>query len=160
MPTSVNDIRTVPVQEDLVGSVNALEIQRGIDKMHRADKPVAAGESLVAGEFAVLGNDGNLSRPGVTPVASTFLVFAGTDRFDSRSTGKVTVIENSAIVVKTSIFDDTVSYNVGDYLTAKDLGAGEAKVSKAAAGEWSVGRVTEVGSGYLVYDLFSSPMKA
>lgn len=160
MPTSVSDIRTVPVGEDLVSALNTLEIQRGIDKMHRADKPTALGASFVSGEFAVLGNDGQLSRPGATPVASTFLVFAGTDRFDAKMTGKVTVIENSAIVVKTTLFDDTVAYNVGDYLTAKNLGLGEAKVSKAAAGEWSVGRVTEAGSGYLVYDLFSSPMKA
>lgn len=159
MTVGINDIRIAPVGEDLTKEALNLEILRGIEKMFRVDKKVGSGVSLKAGEHAVLGNDGVLSRPGATPVAETYLVFAGTDRFDSKATGQVTIIMNSALVVKTDLYDVTQSYNVGDYLTSKNRGLGQADLTKAAVGEFSVGQVTEVGSGYLVYEKFATAIK-
>lgn len=156
----INEARIAPVSEDLTTPYSQLEILRGLEKMHRVDYKVAPGVSLLPGEYAVLGNDGNLTRPSATPSASSLLVFRGTDGFDSKATQQATVIEASDLVVKTSLYNTGASYVVGDLLAAKNLGGGEAHVTKASAGEWAVGRVREVGSGYLVYDLFSQVMKA
>lgn len=158
-PVSVSGIRTVPVGEDLTQESLGLSILRGLEKMHRVDKPFANGEDFVAGEFAVLGNDGTLSRPGATPSISTYLVFAGNDRFDAHATGQCTIIMASELLVKTSNFDTGASYVVGDLLSAKSRGVGAANVTKASAGEFCVGKVVEVGDGYLVYEYFDVPVK-
>ena len=76
----ISDIRTVPVGEDLTKEALNLEILRGLEKMFRVDKKVGSGVSLKAGEFAVLGNDGMLSRPGATPVAETYFCTYREDR--------------------------------------------------------------------------------
>ena len=152
----ISDIRTVPVGEDLTKEALNLEILRGLEKMFRVDKKVGSGVSVKSGEFAVLGNDGMLSRPGATPVAETYLVFAGTDRFDSKATGQCTLIMSSALIVKTDLYDKTQSYNVGDELTSKNRGMNEADLTKASTGEFTLGKVTEVGSGYIVYELYSA----
>jgi len=86
----------------------------------------------------------------------TYLVFAGTDRFDSAATGQATIIMGSGVVVKSSRFDAGESYDVGDALTVKDLGGGEASVTLQAGAEPVLGRVIEVGDGYLVYETLSS----
>lgn len=153
-PVSVSAIRTVPVGEDLRTESLGLSILRGLEKMHRVDKPLAAGESVVAGEWAVLGADGNLSRPGSTPSINTYLVFAGSDRFDSHATGQATLIMASQLLVKTNNYDTGANYTVGDYLSSKSLGSGFAGVTKATSGEFCVAKVVEVGDGYLVYETF------
>jgi hypothetical protein len=120
--------------------------------MYRADKPLAAGVSLGLGEWGVLGADGKVSRAASTPVAQTYLVFAGSDRFDVKATGQVTLIMNSPIVARTSVYNTAVSYSVGDYLTVKNLGGGESGLTKAAGSDAKLARVQAVGSDHLVYE--------
>jgi hypothetical protein len=151
--------RIVPVQEDLTKEELRLSVLRGLENCFRVDKKLSVGESIELGEWGVLQNDGTMARPGATPVASTYLVFCGSERFDSMATGQVTLIMNSNCIVKSNRFNQAGSYSVGSELTVKDLGAGEAQVTPAANGEFVFGKVVEVGSGYLVYEVFAAPHK-
>ena len=151
--------RIAPIQEDLTTEELRLSVIRGIENMFRVDKKLASGESLELGEFGVLKDDGSVERPGATPSAASYLVFCGSERFDSKATGQVTLIMNSNCIVKSSRFNQAGSYSVGTELAVKDLGAGEAHVTPASNGEFCVGKVVEVGSGYLVYELFAAPRK-
>ena len=155
MVTAISDVRISPVGEDLTTEENRLSILRGLERMHRVDKPYATGEAFVMGEWAVLNADGKLERAGATPVPNTYLVFAGTDRFDAKATGQCTILMASQVVAKTSQYDDTASYAVGDYLTVKDLGGGESSVTLHTGGEVAVAKVVEVGAGFLVYETMS-----
>jgi hypothetical protein len=152
MVVAVSDIRVAPIGEDLTKEDLSLSVLRGIENMYRVDKKLAAGAFFAKGEWAVLNSDGKVERPGVTPVGATYLVFCGTDRFDSHATGQVTLIMSHPVVAKTSRFDVGQTYGVGDYLTVKDLGAGEAFVTKQAGTEVKLARVLEVGNGYLVFE--------
>ena len=157
METIANS-RIVPVQEDLTLEDLRLSIQRGLEKMFRVDKKYAPGVTLELGEWGVLQNDGTVARPGATPVAETYLVFCGTERFDARATGQVTLLMNSNLIVKSSRFEPD-SYAVGMALCVKNLGADAAHVSPASAGEFVCGKVLEVGNGCLVYEVFASQFK-
>lgn len=159
-PVAINAARMSPVSEDLTLESLGLSILRGFEKAHRVDRPLASGQSLVGGEWGVLGNDGNMSRPGATPSINSYLVFAGSDRFDSHATGQVTTIQASMLIVKTDNFDTNASYVVGDYLCVKSLSANFAGVTKASSAELCVAKVVEVGDGYLVYETFGDvPVK-
>jgi len=151
MVVSVSDIRVAPIGEDLSTSDLSLEVLRGFEKMYRVDKKIATGAFFAKGEWAVLNVDGKAERPSTTPAGGSYLVLAGTDRFDSRATGQVTLIMSHPVVVKTSNFE-AQTYNVGDYLTVKDLGAGESTVTSWGTGEPKHARVLEVGNGYLVFE--------
>lgn len=155
MVTSISDIRVAPVGEDLTTEDLSLSVLRGLEKMYRVDKKVAPGAVFVKGEWAVINNDSQAERPSTTPVAGTYLVFSGTDRFDSRATGQVTLIMSWPIIVKTNKFDP-IHYDVGDYLTVKDLTHGEAYVTKQSDPDPKLARVLEVGNGYLVYETLSA----
>lgn len=148
----VSDIRVAPVGEDLTKDSYELEILRGLESMYRVDKKVATGATFLKGEWAVLDADGKASRPAATPVGHTYLVFCGTDRFDAKATGQVTLIMGKSVLAKTSRYDTGQSYAVGDYLTVKDLGGGEAFVTKAGGTEPKLGAVLEVGTDYLVFE--------
>jgi len=148
----IDTARTVPVTEDLTTRELGLSILRGTEKMFRVDKKLGTGVQLVAGEWAVLNDDGTLSRPGATPVAATYLVMSGTDRFDVHATGQATIIMNSNLIVKSNKFHVGGIYAAGVLLTVKNLGIGEAVVSPAGATDFVVGKVIEAGQGYLVYE--------
>lgn len=150
----IDTARVVPVSEDLTTEELGLSIVRGFDKMFRVDKKIGVGVDLVAGEWGVLGDDGMVSRPTTTPVANTYLVQAGTDRFDARATGQVTLIMNSNIIVKSNKFNTAGSYAAGVLLTARDTGTGAAVVTPAGAGEFVVGKVVEFANGILTYEVF------
>ena len=149
----------VPLQEDLTKEELRLSILRGIENAFRVDKKLASGESLELGEFGVLQNDDTMARPGATPSAATYLVFCGSERYDSHATGQITLIMNSNLIAKTSRYNQAGSYSVGTELTVKDLGAGQASLTPASNGEFVLAKVNQVGSGYLVYELLSSPHK-
>lgn len=157
MVTTISDVRIAPIGEDLTTEELRLSILRGMERMHRVDKARVAGAEgeFALGEWAVLNADGKLERAGATPVAATYLVFAGTDRFDSKATGQCTIVMASQLVVKSSQYDDSETYAVGDYLTVKDLGGGESSVTLHTGGEVAVAKVVEVGTGYLVYETMS-----
>jgi len=152
MTVTINDARTVPVQEDLTTDDLRLQVLRGLETMFRADKPLAPATELLTGEWGVLNSDGQVERPGATPVANTYPVFCGTERYDVKATGAVTLILGSHVVLKTNQFDETADYEVGDALTVKDYSAGEAHVTKASSGEPVLGQVLEVGDGWLVFE--------
>lgn len=152
MVVAVSDIRVAPIGEDLSTSDLSLDILRGFEKMYRVDKKIATGAFFAKGEWAVLNVDGKAERPSTTPVGGSYLVLCGTDRFDSRATGQVTLIMSHPVVVKTTHYDVGQTYNVGDYLTVKDLGAGESLVTSWGTGEPKHARVIEVGNGYLVFE--------
>lgn len=155
----ISDIRTVPVGEDLTTENLAAAVIRGFEKMFRVDKKLGTGVSLLSGEFGVLNDDSTLSRPGATPVANTYLVLAGSDRFDVKATGQATLVMNSPIMVKTNKYDAGQTYAVGSLLTAKNRGGGQADLTLAANGEYCFAKVAELGSGYLVYELIPVPFK-
>lgn len=156
----ISQNRVVPLQEDLTKEDLRLNVLRGHENMFRVDKKFATGESLQLGEWGCLQNDGTMARPSAVPVAETYLVFCGNERYDSMATGQVTLIMNSSIIIKTNRFDASASYAAGSLLSVKDLGAGEAGVTLASPGEYCVGKVQEVGSGYLVIEVSASPFKA
>ena len=147
MVQCIDPNRIVPVQEDLTTDYDDFQVIRGWGKMHRVDKKVAAGISFTPGEWAVLGTNGELTRPTTTPALNTYPVLSGTDRFDAAATGQATIIMSSSVMIRTTKFDNGATYAVGDYLTVKDLGGGEAYVTKAAATEAYVGRVTGIVAG-------------
>jgi hypothetical protein len=149
---AISENRTVPVQEDLTREDLQLSILRGLEKMHRVDKKVAAGVSLVKGEWAVLKDDDTVERAGADAVANCYLVFAGTDRFDAKATGQVTIIMASQIVVKTTMYDATADYHVGDLLSVKAV-TGSSYVTKAGVDEPARAKVVALGDGYLVYEI-------
>jgi hypothetical protein len=155
----ISDIRTVPVGEDLTTENLAAAVVRGYEKMFRVDKKLGTNVSLLSGEYAVLNDDNTLSRPGATPVANTYLVLLGSDRFDVKATGQATLVMNSSIMVKSNKYDAAQIYTVGAFLTAKDRGLGQADLTLAANGEYCFAKVAEVGSGYLVYELIPTPFK-
>ena len=152
MVVSISDIRVAPIGEDLTKEDLSLSVLRGLENMFRVDKKVAAGAAFLKGEWAVLNSDGKAERPTINPVGGTYLVFAGTDRFDAHATGQVTLIMSHPVVVKTSRYDAGQTYGVGDYLTVKDLGGGEALVTKQLGTDVKLARVLEVGNGYLTFE--------
>jgi hypothetical protein len=148
----ISEIRTVPVQEDLTKEDLQLSILRGLEKMHRVDKTVTPGVSLLKGEWAVLKDDDTVERAGADAVANCYLVFAGTDRFDAKATGKVTLIMASQIVVKTTMYDTDPDYHVGDLLSVKAV-SGSSCVTKADVDEPARAKVTKLGDGWLEYEI-------
>jgi len=154
MVDAINDIHIAPVGEDLTTEDLGLSVLRGLETMHRVDEKVRAGVSLLNGEWGVLADDGFVDRPTASPVHNTYLCFAGTNRFDSKATGQVTLIESGPIIVKTSRFAPDTYHN-GDLLTVKDLTHGEACVSKAGSGDPALAKVREVGTNYLVYEVLT-----
>lgn len=161
MVVSISDARVAPISEDLTGEELRLSVTRGLETMHRVDAKLATpAEVLLLGEWAVLNSDGKAERAGATPVGNTYPVFAGTERFDVKATGQVTLISSWPIRAKTSVYNDALSYVVGDLLTVKDLGGGESALTKAAAGEAALARVVTVGSGWLEYETLGGGFEA
>jgi len=152
MVVSISDIRVAPIGEDLTTDELSLSVLRGIESMHRVDKKVAVGETFLRGEWAVLNVDGKAERPGGVGVGGTYLVWSGTDRFDSRATGQVTLIMSHPVIAESSRYDTGFNYNVGDYLTVKDVGPGTAFVTAWATGDAKLARVVAVNSGSLVFE--------
>lgn len=148
---TIDVARTVPVQEDLTKDDLRLSVLRGLEKMFRVDKPLASSVELGKGEWGVLNAEGKMERPGAVPVPNTYLVFAGTERYDVKATGKVTTIMNSQIIAATDLYDTGVTLEVGDPLTVKDLGAGEAYLTKASGDEPVLARVVEHVAGKLTF---------
>ena len=150
--TAITDARTAPVTEDLSTPETRLEILRGIETMHRVDKPIKSGESFSLGEWAVLNASGELERASASPVPNTYLLFSDGGRFDVAATGQGTLIMNSGIVAKTTVYDDNPSYAVGDALTVKSLGGGESFLTKQSGSEPILGRVISEGNGTLEFE--------
>ena len=130
-----NDENLVPLQEDLTLELSLLEIVRGLEGLIRQDLTIAEGESFGEGDWAVIDNNGELVSPAATPVAMTVPVWCGNadGRSDVHATGKATILRGGRFIYRTTKFDAAPSYNVGDALTVKDLGAGE-KVPTIASG--------------------------
>jgi hypothetical protein len=158
MTTSVSDIRVVPVGEDLTTEDLSLSVLRGLEKMYRVDKKLSKTPTpayFSKGEWAVLDSEGKAQRCSVDGTANgaAYLVFCGTDRFDSKANDAVTLIMSHPIIVKTNVYDkDVTDYAVGDYLTAKGGTNDESFVTKWEATWPKHGRVVEVGDGFLVYE--------
>lgn len=153
MVSTINPNRIVPAQEDLATPVDDFEIIRGWTQMHRASKPLATGVVCTTGEWLVLGDNGKLTRPSATPVANTFLVLDGTNRYDVAALKEATIIMASKIVVRTKLYDHTVNYSVGDNLTVKDLGNHEAIPTAATGADPVLARVVGIPNGFLEYEV-------
>ena len=152
MTTSVSDIRVVPVGEDLTTEDLTLSVLRGLEKMYRVDKKLATPTTqLFKGEWAKLTSAG-VERCGNDAVGESYLVFCGTDRFDSKANSQVTLVMSHPIVVKTNQYDPEQDYVVGSYLTAKDWGTDESSLTLAGVSDPKHARVLEVGTNYLVYE--------
>jgi hypothetical protein len=141
----VNSAKVAPVAMDLTKDFDAFTLTRGVENSFRVDKKLVPGIDFEAGDWGVLNADNEIEKPGATPVRQTFLIITGTNRYDVKATGQVTIIMNT-VFCKTNRFDKAQVYAVGDLLTVKDLGGGEAWVTRAAAGEPALAMVTEVGA--------------
>lgn len=148
---TIDSNRVVPVTEDLTTDDGRLQVLRGLEKMYRVDKPYAAGVELAMGDWGVLNPDGKMERPGASASDATYLVFSGTERFDVKATGKVTLVFNSAIVASTSNYDAGGDYTPGLGLTVKSLGAGFAGLTPAETGDPVLARVVEFVDGKLTF---------
>ena len=154
MVVAITDARTVPISEDLTTSENRLEILRGLENMHRVDYPIAAGQSFSLGEWAILNASGELERAGVAPVANSYLMFTDGGRFDVAATGQGTIIQNSGVVVRSTVYDKVPTYAVGDALVVKDLGGGESFLTKrTVATDPAVALVVSEDGTTLKYDV-------
>ena len=161
MVVAISDARVAPITEDLTTEELRLSVTRGLENMFRVDVKLATTDTILGlGEWAVVNADGKAERAGAVPVGNTYLVFAGTDRFDVKATGQVTLIKSWPIVAKSNRYDDTQSYSVGDLLTVKDLGGGESYVTKAATGEAALARVVTVGNGWLEFETLGGASEA
>jgi hypothetical protein len=161
MVVAISDARVAPITEDLTTEELRLSVVRGLESMFRVDVPLASADTVLGlGEWAVVNSDGKAERAGAVPVGNTYLVFAGTDRFDVKATGKVTLIKSWPIVAKSSRYDDGQSYAVGDLLTVKDLGGGESYLTLAATGEAALARVSAVGTGWLEFETLGGGFEA
>lgn len=158
MVVAVSDIRVAPVGEDLTLPEGRLEILRGFENMYRVDKAYGTSQEFALGEWACLHADGKAYRAGAAPVVPTYLVVGGTDRFDAKATGQITMVMASQIMAKTTQYNSALSYVVGDYLTVKNLGGTASRLTKWTAGEVAVAKVVEVGTDFLVYETMS-PVK-
>lgn len=145
---------TVPVDVDLTTEDLSISVVRGLENMQRRDVPLKTGVTLESGDWAVLDSNGEADRAGATPVAETFPVFLGSERFDSQATGQVTLIMNDDVIIRSDRFDAGV-YAIGDALTVKDLGGGESTPTKQSGAEAVLARVTAIGPNdeYLEYRL-------
>jgi len=118
--------------------------------MNRVDKEFV--DQFVAGEWAVLGDNDKLTRPGATPVKNTYLVFCGNDRSDVAATGKVGIVMASKIIVRTTMYVNE-TLHVGDALNVKNpLDNGNAKLGKAAGGEPVLAYLTKLGSNFIEFE--------
>lgn len=161
MVVAISDARVAPITEDLTTSEQRLSVTRGLESMFRKDYKLATTDTVLGlGEWAVINADGKAERAGAVPVGQTYLVFAGTDRFDVKATGQVTLVASWPIQAKSSVYDNGQSYAVGDLLTVKDLGGGESALTKAATGEAAMARVLAVGSGWLEYETLGGGFEA
>ena len=147
----ISDIRTVPVGEDLTTEETRLSVLRGLERMNRVDFPLAAGATFGLGEWAALQADGTVARPTTTPVALTYLVTAGTDRFDAKATGQVTCVMNSPIVAKSTRYKTDDVIVPGSPLTAKLLGTGVAGLALHTGVQPIHARAISVSGGVLTF---------
>lgn len=153
--TTISDVNIVPVGTDLTKEELRLSVIRGLEHMKRVDVPLGSGVQLGLGEWGVVGADGNVARPTSTPVVNSFLCFAGTNRFDTFATGKVTLIMNSLVIAKTTNYkvDDTLA--PGDPLTAVLIASGPstgiAGLRLRAGSEPIHARVVGVAAGVLTF---------
>jgi len=146
----------VPDVGDIRAQDNALKVLRGFETSHRNDRKLNGVITLVRGEWAKRNNDGTVQKVSAGGLESpAVLVFRGTEGYDSKATGQVTVFENpSSMIIRTDNFS-AASYNVGDLLLAKLVGGKGTLVKAATAGEQAVAvaRVSTVGDGYMDLDL-------
>lgn len=119
MVSTLLNSRIAPVSEDLTTPDNRLKVIKGIETMNRRDYPLKAGEEFQLGEWAVLNATGQLEKAGANGVYNTYLLFSDTSRYDQVATGKLTVIQNSGIVAKTTVYDGKGTHTPGAGLTVK-----------------------------------------
>lgn len=140
----------VPLQSDPLDETPLVEIIRGLDGIMREDISIVAGEVFAEGDWAVINDDYELEAPGATPAHNVALVWAGNaeGRSDVHATGKATVLRRAkGFIYRTSKFNTNLTYNSGDALTVKDLGAGERTLTKASGSEAVIARVSRIVSG-------------
>ena len=156
--TAISQARTVPVSEDLTTEELRLSILRGYETMKRVDKKIKEGDTFALGEWCVLNADDEAEKATATPAVASYLVLAGTDRFDAAATGQVTLAMNSNIIAKTQQFDPGPTYTVGMALTVK-LVSGVGVLTERSGSEPIFARVhsiLQVGDGVLVYETVSN----
>lgn len=129
-----------------------MEIIRGYENCFRKDFPLKANVQFELGEWGVLNASGEIEKATATPSFMSYLLLTGTDRFDVKASGKVTVVQNSDLVVRTTLFDNTTPLAVGDALTVK-LVAGKSVLTKQAGAEPIFARVVKVSSNSLEYEV-------
>lgn len=157
MTTVIAENSIAPIGSDLTAEDNRMRILRGYETMIRKDVATASGVSAATGEWIKLDSAGKAAKTTATPAEQSYLVIAGNDRFDAKATGQVTLcMSRSNVIVKTSLFA-AGSYSVGAALTVK-LDGGIGKVALQTSTEPKLGRVIEVGNGYIVYEMLGGAL--
>jgi len=153
MSVAISDVATVPVGADLTAPDNSLRVLRGLEKAPRVDYKIATGLSKTQGDWAVLGDDGLLHEAGSTGKAATYLVFSGTDRFDVKATGAITVFGRyPGLLCQTSKFDAAPTYHAGSPLTYK-LVSSVPKLTLATSGDAVLANVVNVSNGLMIFEM-------
>lgn len=149
---TISDVDIAPVGADLTTEETRLSVIRGLETMKRVDVALGTGVQVGLGEWAVVDASGLAQRPTTTPVVNSFLCFAGTDRFDTFATGKVTLVMNSLVIAKTTKYDvGNGSFTPGAALTAKLLGSGVAGLALQSGTQPVHARVVSEGGGVLTF---------
>jgi hypothetical protein len=158
MTVSISDARIAPITEDLTVPEGRLEVLRGFEQMYRVDVPYGDAQAFVLGEWACIHADGKAYRATSTPVAASYLVFCGNDRYDAKATGQVTLIQ-SDVIASTTLFDAVPTYVPGDYLTVKAYATGKSGLTKWASGQFAVAIVKSVAGGKMTFQTMAVPVK-
>lgn len=151
--------RIAPVTEDLRGLDIACQIMRGYDKAFRKSVKFVDGAVFQPGEWCFIDADGRAQRAVAESKNTACLCISGNERFDAIGNKEVTIVQNSNLVVKSDKYNKQGTYVVGTELTVKNVGNGFSAVTPAAAGDYIVGKVTEAGAGYLVYEVYATIVK-
>lgn len=133
--------RFVPVTEDLRLPDQRFDIVKGLELVQHmlADKPLADGVEAEMGDWMVLQSDDTLAAPTSSPLANTYPVWSGSEAFDSKATGKATIIMGGGYRVQTTKYV-AGSYSMGQGLTVKADGV----VEPAGGSDPILARVTKV----------------
>ena len=133
----------VPVTEDLRLPDLKFDIVKGLEIVssmtHDKAKDPALPETA-QGDWVVLNNAGVLEAVGAAALANTYPVLVGDDSFDTKASGKLTIIMGGGYVVQTNKYQ-VGSYTVGTNLTVK--GVGEKTVCVAGGSDPILARVTK-----------------
>jgi len=159
MASVTSNVDIVPVGADLTQYDMSLRVIRGLERVPRVDYQLGSGVQVSRGDWAVLDDSGLLQAPGSNGVVNTYLVFSGTNAFDSYATGGATVFGKYPLLCETNNFDTGPTYHAGSPLTYKMVSS-VPKLTLAGSGDAILASVVNVSNGLMTFEAVTAPIKA